>query len=118
MPLIRRCGVPFALKYMAKVTTTVRAHDLGSNHAEGAVLVTRHCTGDTVEVCRPSAPRLEFVTGFIQRDIASGASVQAFTGVVLVKRAGSRRLSTFFPENTELFYSLMSITAIWNAIVA
>ena len=65
MALISGRWVPLALEDMAQMATAVGAHDLGALHAERAVRVPRHRTGQAVEVRRPSAPGLEFVVCFV-----------------------------------------------------
>ncbi len=94
--------VALALKYVAEVTAAVGADDLGAAHAEGAILVPGHSTGDAVEVGGPAAARAELVAGLVQGGVASAAGVDALVGVMLIILAREGRFGTLFPQDLEL----------------
>lgn len=104
MSLIRGRRVPLALEDMAQVTTTVGAHNLDALHAESAIGVSCDGAGDAVKVRGPSAARLEFVVGLVDRRVAPRAGVDAVVGEELVVFAGVRGFSAFVAEDAELFY--------------
>lgn len=62
-----------------------------------------NCTWDVVEVCRPTATRLEFVVRFVEGRIAASASVDSGFRHVLVVFAGKGCFGAFFAEDAELF---------------
>ena len=63
-----------------------------------------YCAWDIVEICGPSASGLELVTGFVERCIAAGTSVNTgFRHVfVIFARVGS--FSSLVSEDAELLY--------------
>jgi hypothetical protein len=112
MPLICRCLVSLALKHMSKMSTTVGADDLRPGHSERAVCVSRHSAWDVVEVCRPSAARLEFVVCLVEWRIASGARVDTLFRQMLVIFSGEWSFSSLFTQDAELFWnSTVLVTA-------
>lgn len=62
-----------------------------------------HGARDAVEVCGPTAARLEFVGCLIQGGVAAGAGVDTVGRVVLVVFAGEGGFGAFFAEDAELF---------------
>lgn len=63
-----------------------------------------HSAGDAVEVCWPSAARLEFVIGFVEWRIAASASVDTSLRLVFVIFSSKGGFCAFLAEHTELFW--------------
>lgn len=103
MPLICRGIVALALEDMAQMATAVTTHDLRPLHTERVVCVSGDGTGDTVEIGRPAAARLEFVVCRVERRVATGAVVGPARWLVLVVLAGEGGFGAFFAQDTELF---------------
>lgn len=82
--LVRGRRVTLSLEYMSQMSSAVAANNLCPLHAECAVGVSSHRTGNGVEECRPTAARLEFVLSSVDGRIAAGASVGAGSWRVLV----------------------------------
>jgi len=104
MPLIDRGCITFSFEDVAKMATTVAADNLSSLHAKGAIRVSRHCARDGIEICRPTAARLELVVCLVERRIAASAGVDTLLGHVLVIFSCSWSFGTLLSENPELFY--------------
>jgi hypothetical protein len=102
MSLICRSGISFSLEDVAQMSTTVRAHNFCSFHTECSVSVSGYCARDVIEVCRPSAARLELVGSFVKRGIAGGAGIDASIGHVLVVYTGSGSFGALLSEDAEL----------------
>ncbi len=64
--------------------------------------MSRNSAGDVVEICRPSAARLELVVCFVEWRVAAGTSVDAFLGRVLVVLAGKWSFSALLSKDAEL----------------
>lgn len=92
VPFVRRCRIALALEDVTKVTAAVGANNFSSRHAEGAVLVPRHGTGNAVEVGWPTATRLEFLCRLIQRRVTCSTGVNTLFREVLVILPGEGRL--------------------------
>lgn len=102
VPLVGRGGVAFPLEDVTQMTTAVATDDLGPFHAETAVGVPGHGTGDAVKVGRPPATGLELVVGLVKGCVASGASVDTGGRHVFVVFSGKRCFGTLFAYDTEL----------------
>ena len=94
MSLIRRRRITLALEHMSKMASTVGAHNLCSRHSKRAVGVTLYCAGYAVEVCWPSAARLELVVRFIEWCVTASACVNTVVRVMLVVLARPWLLGT------------------------
>ena len=81
VPLVRRGCVAFTLEDVAQMATAVGTDDLGADHAQGTVGVSRHRAGDGIEEGRPATARLELVAGFVERCSATGATVEPEEGM-------------------------------------
>ena len=103
MPLIRRCIIPLALKYMSKMSPTICTHNLRPTHPKSAIFMSYNGTWYRVEKRRPAAAGFEFVGCFIKRGVTAGAGVDAVRREVLVVFAAERRLGSLFAEDSELF---------------
>ncbi len=108
MSLVGRSTVSLALEDMSQMTTAVRAHDLCSRHAERAISVTSHSSRDVVEVCWPSAARLELMGSFVERGITTCAGVDARVRQVLVVFAASGHFSSLLSKDAELLWRSVS----------
>lgn len=85
------------------MAATIRAHDLGSCHAKGVVGVARDGAGDIVEVCWPSAARLELLVCGVEGRVAGSACVNAGGGHVFVKFAGAGGFGALLAKDAKLF---------------
>lgn len=102
MSLVRRRRVSLALEHMSQMTPTVRADNLCSLHSECAIGVASDSTWDVIEVCRPSAARLELVGSFVERSITSSAGVHSSIWHVLIVFAGEGSFGALFSDYAEL----------------
>lgn len=100
--LVGGCGVSLSLEDVSEVTAAIRADNLDSLHAKGAVRMSRHGTGDSVEEGGPAAAGLELVVGLVERCLAAGAGVDTLGGHVLVVFASEGTLGALFAEDAEL----------------
>ena len=66
-----RCGA--VVEYMSKMTSAVRAMDLGSNHAEAAINGSLYGTLDRISEAGPTGPAFELTFCFEYRLVAGGA---------------------------------------------
>jgi hypothetical protein len=101
--LICRRWETFALEDVPQMPTTVGADNLGSRHAQGAVLMTSDRAWDAVKVRWPSTARLEFVVGLVQWCFTACACVDTLLWIVLVELSRAWWLGALFPEDAELF---------------
>jgi len=104
MPLVRRRGVTLSLEDVSQVATAITTHNLRPRHPEGAVRVSRHSAGDTIEVCGPSTAGFELVRGFVQGGVAGGAGVDTCGGHMFVVFAGVGGFGALLAEDAELFW--------------
>lgn len=104
MPLIRRRRIPFSLKHMAQMSSTVIAHDFNSLHAKCTVLIPANSAWDCVEECGPATARLELVFGGVQWCGAASASVDAGRRGVLVIFANIWCLGSLLAKDAKLLY--------------
>lgn len=102
--LVGRSRVSFALENVTEMATTVGADDLSALHTEGAVGVSGHSTGHSIEESRPAATRLELVVGLVEGGLAASTGVDTLRGHVLVEIAAVRGLGALFAEDAELLY--------------
>ncbi len=65
------CGA--IVKYVSKMTSAVRAMDLGSNHAEASINGSLDGTLDRIGEAGPPGPAFELTFGFEYRLVAGGA---------------------------------------------
>ena len=109
VPLVRRGCVAFTLEDVAQMATAVGTDDLGADHAQGTVGVSRHRAGDGIEEGRPATARLELVAGFVERCSATGATVDARGRHVLIVLAGVRGFGALSPQHTELLCDVIEL---------
>jgi hypothetical protein len=83
--------------------STISAHYLRPLHAQRAICMSLHGTGDAVEVGGPAAPGVELLLSRVEGRRAGGACVDACAGGMLVVLAGAGRLGALFAEDAELF---------------
>lgn len=110
MSLIGRRREPLTLEDMAQMTATVAAYYLGPLHSKCVVHMPRHRARNRIEIRGPTAARLEFVTGFIERGFTAGTGIYALRWVVRIVFASSSTLGTFLSKDSELFYSYGSFS--------
>ena len=78
MSLVGGCIVPLTLENITEMTPAIRTYDLGPLHAKSRIGMSRHGSGDAVEIGGPSTSGFEFMCGLVQRCIAARACVYAF----------------------------------------
>ena len=103
MPLIRWSGITFALENVSQMPTTIAAYYFCSLHSKCAICMSRNSAWDVIEICRPTAARLEFVVCFVEWRIATSTRVDACFGHMLVILAGKWSFSALLSKNAELF---------------
>lgn len=100
--LIRRRRKPLALKDMTQMTSAVTAHDFRAFHPKRSISVSRHRTGNRIEVGGPTTAGFELMRRLVQRRITAGAAVDTLGGIVRIIFAGARTFGALFTENSEL----------------
>jgi len=104
VPLVRRRRIALSLEDVSQMASTVRTHNLGPLHAEGAVGMSRHSAREAVEVSGPSAARFKLVICLVEWRIAPSARVNALRGRVFVVFACEGSFGALFTEDAELFF--------------
>jgi hypothetical protein len=84
------------------MSSTVAAYDLRSLYTKLAVDMSGHGAWDGVKVGRPSAAGVELMEGFVERCIASGASVDAGGWCVLIILTSKGFFGFLLTKNAEL----------------
>jgi hypothetical protein len=102
MSLICRSSVTFSLKDVTQMSTAVRAHNFCPFHTECSISVSGYCARDIIEVCGPSAARLELVGSFVERGVAASAGIDASIRHVLVIYTGAGSFGALLSEDAEL----------------
>lgn len=104
MPLIRRVWESLSFENMAQVTSAVGTSNFNSLHEHRVVFITLNSTRNRIKIGRPSTATAKLVRSLVQWGIATSASVDPLSGVMLVVLASTRPLCAFLAEDTKLLW--------------